>query len=473
MGLVGRLTYNYKERYQAELNLGYNGTENFAEGRRFGFFPAYSVGWVPSSEAFFPKNKYITFLKFRGSYGELGNDQFNSVRRYLFLPNTYNLNQGTYYLGTSNGIDLLPRYNITTEGVLGNPLVTWERSKKTDIGMEARFFSDKLSMVLDFFKEDRDNILGNLGIIPATFGVPSGNIPPVNIGVTQNKGYELSLGWRDQIGEVNYGINGAISYTKNKVVFRSEAPFANEWQNATGAAIGQYFGLTSDGFFNTPEELANRPYNTYASNRNTLGDIRYKDLNGDNVIDDQDVSRIGYSNLPQYAFNSRVNFGYKGFDLSVLFNGTARGSFYVPQNMVGTFFKANGNVYQWQVDGEWTPERVANGEKITYPRMELNTTTANSNFVKSDFWLKSSDFVKLKNIEIGYSLRDLKFMKALNISSLRVYANGNNLFTFQNDLEVFGLDPETSDYTNSGRNNNQGYFFPLTRVYNFGLNVQF
>lgn len=472
MGLVSRLTYNYKERYQAEFNLGYNGTENFIEGKQFGFFPAYSAGWVPTSEAFFPKNKYITFIKFRGSYGEVGNDQAQA-RRYLFLPNVFNQNQGNYYFGTSNGVDRTNRYNVTSEGSLGNPDVTWERAIKTNIGVEARFLSDKLSLAVDLFKENRDNILSYLGVIPATFGVAGNNIPPVNIGVTQNKGYEVSLGWRSNVGEFNYGINASLSYAKNKVIFRSEAPNPYDWQNLTGAPIGQYFGLTSDGFFNTPAELANRPYNSFNSNRNTLGDIRYKDLNGDNIIDQKDQSRIGYSNLPQYAFNSRINLSYKGFDASVLLNGTAKGSFYLPQNMVGAFFKDYGNLYQWQVDGTWTPERVANGENITYPRMEINTNTSNSNFLKSDFWLRSSDFVKIKNIEIGYTIRGLNVLRSLKISSLRIYANGNNLFTLKNDLKDYGLDPETADNNNSGYANNQGYFFPITRVYNFGLNVQF
>jgi len=472
MGLVSRVTYNYKERYQAELNLGYNGTENFIEGSRFGFFPAYSAGWVPTSEAFFPKNRYITFLKFRGSYGEVGNDQFNG-QRYLFLPSQFNLNQGSYYLGTSNGTDHLPQYATTREGRLGNPLVTWERSVKSNIGAEARFFNDKLSLVVDFYQEKRDNILSTLGVIPSSFGVASNNIPPVNIGVTENKGYEISLGWRSNIGAFNYGISGALSYNKNKVIFRSEAPNPNAWQNLTGAPIGQYFGLVSDGFFNTPAELANRPYNSFNSNLNTLGDIRYKDLNGDNIIDQQDQTSIGYSNLPQFAFNSRLNLSYKGFDASILLNGTAKGSFYLPQNMVGVFFKNYGNLYQWQIDGAWTPEKVANGDEITYPRLEINTNTANSNFVKSDFWLRSSDFIKIKNIEIGYTLSELKVLHRLKISSLRIYANGNNLFTLKSDLREFGLDPETADTNNAGYGNNQGYFFPITRVYNFGLNVQF
>jgi hypothetical protein len=204
-----------------------------------------------------------------------------------------------------------------------------------------------------------------------------------------------------------------------------------------------------------------------------LGDIRYKDLNGDAIIDLRDYSAIGYSNLPRYAFNTRFNVSYKGFDLSTLINGTAQGSFYLPQNMVGAYYKIYGNVYQWQVDGVWTPEKVANGTPITYPRMEINTNSSNGNFRKSDFWLKSSDFVKIKNVELAYTFRNLNLLNKLQVSSVRLFANGNNLFTFKNDLTDYGLDPETADNRNQLYLDQQGYFFPLTRVYNFGLNVQF
>ena len=466
MGLVGRVTYNYSERYMAEFNMGYNGTEQFAEGKRFGFFPAFSLGWVPSKETFFPKNDVLTFLKFRGSYGVVGNDLLGSTgRRYLYFPNTYNLNQGGYWLGDRDGSSTNDYYAGVSEGTLGNPDVTWEKSEKYDIGMEAGFFKDKLSLTADIFKENRDNILTTLGTIPAVYGVSSGAVPPVNVGQTTNKGYELSLVYRNNVGELGYSLEGDVSYSRNKIIYRAEAPNPYEWMNQTGFSIGQRFGLTSDGFFNTKEELANRPYNTYTSNKATLGDIRYTDLNGDGLINNMDVSPIGYPNYPEYHFNVRTRLNYKGFDLRALFVGTSNGSFYLSSGYTLPFYKRAGNVWKWMYDGRWTPEKVASGEKITYPRATFDATTSDNNWQTSDFWLVSNNFFKLKNVEIGYTFQNKGFMKNAKISSLRIYANGNNLYTFKNKMKDKGIDPETTDGST--------YIYPLTSVFSFGLNIQF
>ena len=465
MGLVGRTTYNYKERYMAEFNLGYNGTEQFAVGKRFGFFPAYSIGWVPTNEAFFPKNKWVSFLKVRGSYGVVGNDLLGGTgRRYLYFPNTYNLGSGGYYLGNSDGSSVNSYYPGVNEGSLGNPNVTWEKSVKYDFGFESKFLKDRLSFSLDVFKENRDNILTTLGIIPGIYGVSSSSVPPVNIGKTTNQGYEVSLGWADKIGEVGYSLEGSASYSRNKVIYRAEAPNPYYWMNQTGFSIGQKFGLVSDGLFNTKEELADRPYNSYTSNRATLGDIRYKDLNGDGIINNLDVSPIGFPNLPQYHFNFKLGFNYKGFDFSALFIGTANGSYMLSNGYLIPFYKNAGNVLQWEYDGRWTADKVASGATITYPRATYSNSPSDNNFLSSDFWLISSNFIKLKNAEVGYVFSG-KFLKSLRISSLRLYANGNNLFTFKNKLTDKGIDPETTDGST--------YVYPITRVFSFGLNVRF
>ena len=465
MGLVGRTTYNFKERYMAELNLGYNGTEQFAEGKRFGFFPAASLGWVPTNEPFFAKNKWVSFLKFRGSYGVVGNDLLGGTgRRYLYFPNTYNINSGGYNLGNSDGSSVNSYYSGINEGSLGNPFVTWEKSEKLDFGFESKFLTDRLSFTLDMFKENRDNILTTLGIIPSIYGVSSGSVPPVNIGKTTNQGYEVSLGWNDKIGNVGYSLEGNISYSRNKVLYKAEALNPYPWMNQTGFSIGQKFGLISDGLYNTNAELANRPYDNYTSNRATLGDIRYKDLNGDGIISNLDISPIGFSNLPQYHFNFKFGLNYKGFDFSALFVGTANGSYMLSNGYLIPFYKNAGNVLQWESDGRWTPEKVASGAEITYPRATYSNSTTDNNFITSDFWLISNNFFKLKNAEIGYVFTN-KFLRAAKISSLRIYANGNNLFTFKNKLSDKGIDPETTDGST--------YVYPITRVFSLGLNIRF
>ena len=300
MGFVGRVTYNYKNRYMAEVNVGYNGTEQFAKGHRFGLFPAYSVGWVPTSEEFFPQNDILTFLKVRASYGEVGNDRLGGSRRFYYLPSTYNLNQGGYWLGSSNGSSSNPYWAGATEGVIGNPDITWERARKYDVGLEARLFRDRLSITADWFREDRNNILTTLGTIPGIYGVDSGSVPPVNVGITKNQGFELQVAWEDRKDDWRYGVSGDVSFARNKIVYKAEAQNPYPWMNQTGFSIGQRFGLKTDGLYNTPEELANRPYNTFNGNRATLGDIRYVDLNGDGLIDNKDIAPIGYPNYAEY-----------------------------------------------------------------------------------------------------------------------------------------------------------------------------
>ncbi|RYZ50865.1 MAG: SusC/RagA family TonB-linked outer membrane protein, partial [Sphingobacteriales bacterium] len=375
MGMVGRVTYDFKERYLVEFSNGFNGTENFAKGKRFGYFPAVSGGWIITNESFYRENDILTFAKIRGSYGEVGNDQIGG-RRYLYLPNTWGSGSG-YNFGNSNGSSTNPSYAGTTESALGNPDITWERAKKVNISLELKFLKNKLSLVGSWFQEKRNNILVTSGITPGTLGVPQGNIPPLNLGKVSNKGIEIEGAWNDNIGKVTYFLRGNFSFAKNRIDYRAEAPFPYPWMNVTGYSIGQYKGLLTDGFYNTQEELNNRPYNSYGANAR-LGDIKFKDITGDGIINDQDLVPIGYSNLPQVAYNLSVGFSYKGFDVSALFIGTARGSF--PQFyyiLTTPFAQTKGTALQYMYDGRWTQEKVANGQPITYPAISLSGGQAN------------------------------------------------------------------------------------------------
>ncbi len=455
MGFVGRVTYNYADRYMAEFNVGYNGTEQFAEGKRFGFFPAISIGWVPTLEPFFPKNDILTFLKIRGSYGEVGNDQLGGSRRYYYLPNTYNLNQSGYYLGSSNGTSQNTYFYGATEGALGN----------ADITCETKWLRDRLSADFDYFYEKRDNILTTLGIIPAIYGVDQGSVPPANVGITENRGYELVLGWSDKIGNLIYKIGGDISYSRNKIIYKAEAKNPYPWMNQTGFAIGQRFGLVSDGLFNTQEELANRPYNTYTSNKATLGDIKYKDLDGDGLINQNDVAPVGFPNYAQYHYNVKAQFGYNGFDLKLLFTGSANGSYSLNSGYTIPFFKNAGNAWKWQYDGRWTEEKYLAGEEITYPRAAYSATTSHNNYLTSDYWMVSTNHLKLKNVEFGYTFDLQKRGNNSLVQALRIYFNANNVYTFKNALTKYGIDPETTDGST--------YVYPLTKVFTGGISLRF
>ncbi|PYF74772.1 TonB-linked SusC/RagA family outer membrane protein [Pedobacter nutrimenti] len=460
MGLVGRATYNFKERYLLEGSVGYNGTENFAPGKRFGFFPAVAAGWIISNEPFFKQNKWISFAKLRGSYGEVGNDQISSdgrARRYLYLDNSWTLNGGgQYYFGNTDGSSTNPAIPGAAESSLGNPLVTWERAKKMNLQLDLNFLSNRLSFSGAYFSEKRNNILVIPGIIPATFGV-SGT-PVSNSGKVSNKGIELELGWNDKITQAfTYFVKGSFSYARNKIDYMAEAPFPYPWMDQTGFMIGQPKGLIADGFYNTKEELANRPL--YQA-KTELGDLRYRDINGDGVINDQDRVPIGYPSFPLIQYNWRVGFSYKGFDVSALFIGTAKGSY----NTLNTVY-ANGALIQAATQGRWTQEKYNNGEKITYPAFnDIGKPSAASAGELSTFWLQSTDFVRLKNASIAYTFKSEHLQRRLGITGITLTATGNNLLTWTKLLK--GIDPESA-------NANGPYIFPLTKTYNLGLNVSF
>jgi len=467
MGFSSRATYNYSERYLLEFNMGYNGSENFPVGKRFGFFPAYSIGWVLTNEPYFPKNDIVSWLKLRASYGEVGNDRIGG-RRFLYQPSTWGYNGygllSGYSFGSSNGSSPNPEYSGASESTVGNPDVTWERAVKLNYAIEIKFFKDKLAITADYFTEKRDNILLYLGTTSNLIGA---NLPPANIGKMSNHGYEIQVEWRHNAGALNYWAKSNLSFSKNKIVYMDEPIYDYTWMNTTGFSYGQYKGYKTNGFYNTQEEVDNHPYSTMNGNKVQIGDIRYVDINGDATIDEKDRVPIGYSNLPQFAYNLTFGFEYKGFDFSILCIGTKNGSFPIGFYLKGPFFKNQSAAFQWQYDGQWTAEKAAKGEKITYPRASF-TNLSNQNSAESDFWLHSNDFFRIKNVEIGYTFKKLAFLNSVGISYIRLYSNGNNLWTLAKDM-VPGIDPEQA----LGTGAQDGLMYPLTRIINFGLKIQF
>jgi TonB-linked SusC/RagA family outer membrane protein len=468
LGLAGRITYGFDNRYLAELNLGYNGSENFPPEKRFGFFPAYSLGWIASNESFFPENNWVTWVKFRGSYGEVGSDRVGG-RRFLYLPSTWSYtgsdNGNGFRFGNTSGDSDDPAYAGSNESTVGNPNVTWERAKKTNIGIELRFLKNRLSFTGDLFRENRDNILWNLGTVPA---IVAATLPPANIGKVSNKGYELVLSWRDQIKDFNYGIGINVSYARNRVEFKDEPANPHEWMNETGFSLSQYRGFRTDGFYNNDAEAFTRPYVSYDGNKVQAGDIRYVDIDGDGAIDNKDRVPIGYSNLPRYSFGGNIDVSYKGFSVAVLFTGSLKGSmrmdsFYV----LNPFYMISGAAMQWQYDGRWTPEKAAQGIAPTYPRASMNNFDT-QNGQMNDLWLRSSQFVRLKNIEIGYTFGDMGPLKKIGMSAAKIYLTGNNLYTWGHQL-IDGYDPEQMD----GGGAADGYLYPPMKSYNIGINIQF
>lgn len=489
-GLIGssaRLTYDYDTRYMLELNFAYNGTENFAKGHRFGFFPAASAGYVITNEPFFPENDILTFLKVRASYGLVGNDQIGG-KRYLYLPGTYSINMGpgSFTSTTSSGSLQSNYYQFGTstdsyntiylgsaEGALGNEDVTWEKSSKFSTGLELKMLRNRFYLTADYFSENRRDILTTLGVIPVTFGVPSWDTAAVNVGRVTNHGFELVAGWEDSIGDFRYTVEGNLTYAKNTIKYMAEAPNPYPWMNQTGHSIGQYYGYKTDGFYDTLEELNNRPFFSQSANAVTLGDIKYVDLNGDGLIDSKDIAPIGYPNRPLMNFGGKIALSWRGFDLKMILSGTAMGTYYVAR-ITSPFFKRAGNAFLWQYEGRWTPEKVASGAEITYPRAVYDASQDHYDFgPKSDLWALSSDHLRIKNVEFGYTFpKNSAFMQKLKISGLRIYANANNLLTLFDKMSRYGIDPETKDNL-GGSEGNISYVFPLTRTTNIGVNINF
>lgn len=467
IGLVGRATYNYDQRYMFEFNMGYNGSENFAPGKRFGFFPAVSAGWILTNEPFWKENVWVSLVKIRGSYGEVGNDQIGGSR-FLYLPSTWSISndmvESGYWWGNGNGSASDMYYQGAKESTIGNPDVTWERARKTNVGLDLGFFKNRLSVVFDYFNEDRDKILTQY---LSQTNLTGASYPPGNIGKVNNHGFEVQVAWSDSIEDFFYTIGGSFSYARNKILFMDEPAYAYPWMNTTGFSVGQYKGVQSEGFYNNDAEASNRPYVQEGGNVVHAGDIRFVDIDGDGVINDKDYIPIGYSNLPRINYNITLNAEWRGIYLSALFVGTAQGSMQMADfYILNPFYMNNGVALQWHYDTRWTPERAAAGENIEFPRASM-TTYNTHNKLPNDLWIRSSQFFRLKNLEVGYSLPK-KWIEKARMSNVRIYFSSNNLFTWGSRL-LPGFDPEQADQGGAS----SGYLYPPTRSYNVGLNISF
>ncbi|MCD7974026.1 MAG: TonB-dependent receptor [Candidatus Azobacteroides sp.] len=454
-GLVGRVTYNYKSRYLAEFNIGYNGTENFAKGKRFGTFPAYSLGWIASEEPFFPQNNYLTFLKIRGSYGEVGNDKIGN-HRFLYRATSYEYEDNAYFFGLQTDHQ---GYMGSVEGKMGNPLLTWEKAKKKNIGADIKFWGDRIGLTFDYFREDRNDILWDRGTVPAIIGA---EMPAYNLGKMKNSGWDGEISYYDRAGNVDYFIKANYTYAHNVIKYMDEVPRNYPYLQRTGHRYGQFFGYVAEGLFNSWEEVndPNRPdYTALGTNKIQPGDIRYVDINGDGKIDQDDQVPIGYSNFPEVMFGVSLGVSWKGFDISVLFQGADKVSTMPSRSIRQGFWQETGA--NKELLESWTPERYEQGLPIRFPRLAADY--GGHNYAWSTYWLENARYVRLKNAEIGYTFRQ-DFLKRAGIGSVRLYVNGSNLITWCNLYK--GEDPEFP----TGGNDDP---YPLTRVFNIGLNVSF
>ena len=462
-GIVGRVTYGYANRYLAEFNMGYNGTENFAAGRRFGFFPAVSAGWVVSEEPFFPKNNWVVYMKLRATYGEVGNDKIGGDR-FLYLPSVYGETSGKL-TGYNFGSSATPVYSqMIEEKRLGNPLLTWEKARKLNLGVDMNFLKNHLTVSFDYFKERRNNILSNRNSAPMLIGA---SLPAYNMGEMENAGFELDVNYRNNIRDFNYWGRFNYSFARNKILFQDEVPEKYAYQMRTGRRVGQFYGLLFDGFYNSWEEInaLDRPVSSWNGNRLQPGDMRYVDVNKDGKIDMYDMVPFGYSPTPEIIYGFSVGCSWRGIDFSALFQGASHVSIKYFGRALWPFINAHNSAKTLILE-RWTQERYERGEAINFPRLSMSPSRdTDNNYQDSNFWIRNADYLRLKNVEIGYTFRKGQ-LKALGLESLRLYVSGTNLFTW---TDVIDLDPEAPSKGGATEINT----YPLQKIYNVGINVQF
>ncbi len=459
-GLSGRLTYGYSGKYFAEFNAGYNGSEQFAPGHRYGFFPSFSAGWLISGEEFMKNLTAISLLKIRASYGKVGNDRINN-NRFLYLDNT--VIQGGGYVGGGGTLGI--NGNTVNETYVGNPNLTWETSKKSNIGFELGLFN-QLTLIVDLYQSDNNSMLINRGTVPLLNGLPTSALPPANLGRLKNKGYEIELNYNKVLNKNLSGLAKLnVSYSQNKIEFIDEAQKTADYAYRyyrTGFAVGQPFGLISDGFWGSQQEITSSGLK-FSGRAPRPGDLRFKDLNGDKIIDTKDFGPIGYTNVPQYTFGATIGINYKNFDISILFQGVT----HVAQDYRGwgVFENYESGFFTERHLNAWTADRAKNGQPIEFPALSASGTNSEAN--ASDYWMENTAYLRLKNAEIGYTL-PIKWSNKISAKRIRFYANGFNLITWDHMMNK-GYDPEVLNSTyNSGP-----LSYPIYKVYNFGVNIVF
>lgn len=452
-GLVGRATYGYDDRYLAEVNFGFNGSENFRKGKRFGFFPSFSLGWRISNEKFMEGTKgWLDNLKLRGSYGEVGNDVYmvNGIKqRFLYEPvwtqlaNAYMFGSNRWETGIYES--QYPNYNVT-----------WERARKYNAGLEFSFAGGLLSGTFDYFYEKRTDILTTYQSRPQWVGV---NMAAGNLGSTKNSGYEFELKHNNRIGnDFYYNIGFTFSHAHNEILGMDEPDAKTEYRKREGHPINQYFGLVCEGFV-TQADLDNPDFPKSTYGNVSVGDLKYKDMNQDGFIDDRDETFIGFSDIPENTYSLTLGAQWKGFGISVMLYGVDKVSrFYDAEAMYA--FVDGGKVREHHI-GRWNPAMSEewNLANATYPLLHYDDG-GNHNQRQNSFFLKNGAFLRLKNVELSYSLPQKWIKKAL-MSECRVFVNGNNLVTWDH---LDGLtDPESN-----GSNR-----YPIMKTVNFGVNIQF
>ena len=461
-GLTGRVTYGYNNRYFAEGNFGYTGSENFSPANRFGFFPSFGVGWVVSYENFFkPLTEALSYFKLRYSYGLTGNGGY-SGSRFLYLDMLTKAAAGVYQFGTSSSLST--NYAGYSQSQFATD-ATWETSYRHNLGIEMNFLHNDLKLIAEVFHERREDILRADATIPGISGF--GGVNPIrNIGVVLNKGVDVSLSYNRSFAKTTWlTFTGTFTYNNNTNLQDGLPPQPYPWMEWKGKEVDAKGMYTAVGLFQSQEEIDKSAKQTGDIR---VGDIKYADLNGDGVINNFDVALVNVSGTPKMMYGLNIAFGYKGFDIGAFIQGTGK-VYLLYGSGDGTYPFGNGanspNLYAIVKD-RWTEDNP--NPNAFYPRLTSNLDP-NSNFQVSDRWLHSADFIRLKSAELGYTL-PAGLLRRNRVKNLRIFVNGTNLYT----LSSWKFwDPELNDIGTSGATITRGGVYPNIKAYNFGARVTF
>ena len=458
-GITGRFAYYYNQKYLMEFNFGYNGSENFAPGKRYGFFPAGSIGWVVSEEEFMKKASWIDFLKVRASYGLVGSDNVSSRFPYLAF---YGGGSG-YDFGNNFGTNV----GGTSEGNLANANLTWEKARKLNVGIDFTTLNQRLALTIDAFYEYRfviitdmnsDGIMGYPDIVGKDAALQ-------NLGEVSNRGVDIELSWNDKIGkDFRYYIRPNLTFSRNRLEYKAEVARKNSWRKETGKRLYENFVYVFDHFVADQEEadrlnkIGYQPWGQLIP-----GDVVYKDLDRNGVIDDEDRTAMGNPRSPELMFGIPFGFQYKNFDFSVLLQGATKSSILLNGAAVFDFpqFEQDkiGRVKKMHLD-RWTPETAATAK---YPALHYGTHDNNKNG-NSSLFLYDASYLRLKNVEIGYNVSP-KLLRKFHVQQARIYVQGLNLLTFDKLGDV-DIDPET-------KSGDGASWYPIQKVFNFGIDITF
>lgn len=457
-GLAGRFTYNWKYRYFFDFNFGYTGSENFAVGHQFGFFPAFSGAWNIAEEPFIKNNvEWLEMLKIRYSYGKVGNDNLGNER----FPYLYTIEGGGpgYNWGTA---DYQRFYEGSRFTQVASPYITWEEARKDDLGIDISLFRNIFSLTVDYFTEDRTGIYMQRRFLPEIIGLDSN--PRANVGAVATRGFDGNFEFKENIGEVNFTLRGNMTYSKNEVIERDEENKVYPYQYDRGYRVDQQKGLIALGLFKDYDDIRNSPMQQFGAVQ--PGDIKYKDVNGDGIVDGGDRVAIGATRRPNLIYGLGASLHYKGFDFNFHFQGAGKSTFPIYGKTVFAFSENDwGNIMKGMVEDRWVDAETAaqlgiqanENPNASYPRLTYGGN--NNNQQESTFWLRDGRYLRLKNMDIGYTIPK-EITTRYRVNDLRVFIAGSNLLTWSK----FKLwDPESTQP--------RGEEYPLTRSITLGLSV--